>query len=148
MKEPVFRRSFLVVIVQLVLMGLFVLSISAADSKADSQNNGWKVPPNAGELKSPLPANEQALKRGKEIYMKQCATCHGKKGKGDGPAAKFLGKPLPDFTSPTMAQRSEGELFWKITNGKPPMPAWKSMLSEQDRWAVVLYLRSLAKSNK
>lgn len=148
MKKRRFRTVLLLVVFQLVFAGMIQLSVRAAESKADSQNTGWNVPPNAAELKSPLPATDQVIKKGREIYMKQCATCHGKSGKGDGPAAKFLGKPLPDFTSPAVAQQSEGVLFWKITNGNPPMPSWKAMLSEQDRWAVVLYLKSLAKSKK
>ena len=70
-------------------------------------------------------------------------TCHGPNGKGDGPAAAALPPPKPaDWTSSKLAGESDGELFWKISNGRGPMPSWKH-LPETDRWSVVYYIRSL-----
>ncbi|MCZ6765924.1 MAG: cytochrome c, partial [bacterium] len=49
---------------------------------------------------------------------------------------------LPDFTSAEMNKQSDGELFWKITTGKPPMPTFGQILSDEQRWLVVRYLRT------
>ena len=70
-------------------------------------------------------------------------TCHGASGKGDGAAAAALPPPKPaDWTSAKVQAETDGELFWKITNGRGAMPPWKH-LPEKDRWELVNYIRTL-----
>jgi len=69
-------------------------------------------------------------------------SCHGAKGKGDGPAAVALNPKPADWTSPAVQAESDGEIFWKISTGRGAMPSW-SFLPETDRWALVRYIRSL-----
>jgi len=79
-------------------------------------------------------------KAGKAIYQKHCAACHGRMGKGIG--------ALPDLSDPrTLADRSDETLFNKITKGGQGsgMPAWGSVLSEQQRWDVLAFIKTLAK---
>lgn len=86
---------------------------------------------------------------GKAIFDKNCVTCHGKEGKGDGPAAKAL-KPQPaNFHDPERMKKSDDELTNSITNGtktpegKPtPMVGWKGKLNEQQIADVLAYIRS------
>ena len=101
----------------------------------------WKAPADAKATKNPV----KGLGSAKKTVETNCVTCHGAGGKGDGAAAAALPPPKPaDWTSAKLAKESDGELFWKITNGRGPMPPWKS-LPDKDRWEVVNYIRTLKK---
>ncbi len=95
---------------------------------------------------NPYKPTPDLIKRGEEIYMQQCKACHGESGRGDGPAAKGL-DPKPSDLSFIMKRHiaTDEYLFWTISEGGKPigsaMPAYKDILSEKDRWAVILYLR-------
>ena len=104
----------------------------------------WTAPDSTCVVKNPVELTKTNVSLGKKIYTQQCATCHGSSGKGDGPAAKFLGKHLPDFTDSAMWNQTDGELFWKITGGKAPMPTFKDILAEEQRWQVINYIRTLS----
>ena len=70
--------------------------------------------------------------------------CHGKSFEGDGPAVAMFQKKPPDLSSQEARERlTDGEIFYKITVGKSPMPSMESKLSEDERWKVVHYVRSL-----
>lgn len=97
------------------------------------------------------PGNAQ---NGAKTYNKRCWWCHGKKGEANGPAAPFLVPPPRDFSlgvykyktsAPTTPLPRDEDLFNRITNGMPGtgMPAWNDVLSEQDRWDVVAYIKTL-----
>ena len=85
--------------------------------------------------------------QGKAIFDKQCITCHGAQGKGDGPASKMMMPPPADLTSPKIKSKPDGDLLQTIQNGRPPttMPAYKGQLSEQQIHDVLAYVRSLSK---
>lgn len=106
----------------------------------------WKAPAWADTLKNPY-ANrvEEALKMGERIYQQQCAVCHGPRGRGDGPAGMALNPRPADLTSKAVQAQTDGALFWKISEGRGAMPAFKGMLSEAERWQVVTYVRTLAR---
>ena len=95
------------------------------------------------EKKNPLPADAKTIEQGRKVAQINCVTCHGAKGKGDGAAAVALNPKPADWTSKTVQDDSDGELFWKITTGRGAMPAWRH-LPESDRWALVRYIRTLA----
>jgi mono/diheme cytochrome c family protein len=105
----------------------------------------WDAPASAKQTKNPISATESSLAAGKKIYFKRCVNCHGKIGNGDGPDAFDLGIHPAKFSDPRMREESDGALFWKITRGKKPMPAYESRLSPTERWNVINYLRTLAK---
>ena len=80
----------------------------------------------------------------KKLVETNCQSCHGS-GKGDGPAAAALPPTKPaDWTSARVASETDGEIFWKISNGRGAMPPWKH-LPENDRWDLVDYIRTLQK---
>lgn len=83
---------------------------------------------------------------GKTIFEKNCVTCHGPEGKGDGPAAIALSPKPKSFADPVVAAKTDKELFDTITKGRPgtPMTSYEKILSEQQRWDVLAYIRSLA----
>ncbi|MEO6435990.1 MAG: cytochrome c [Tepidisphaeraceae bacterium] len=133
--------------VGLVLSGLLAAMIMewswtparAADSSA---NDEWTAPARAARKKNPIAADEKSLAAGKAVYVKECASCHGETGKGDGSAAKDLNPKPRDLRVPKMWEQTDGSLFWKLTEGKKPMPSYDKLLSEDDRWHVINYTRS------
>jgi len=74
--------------------------------------------------------------------MKECQSCHGRRGRGDGPGARHLNVAVPDLTSADVRSETDGKWFDSITKGSKPMPAYRRRLSERQRWDVVNYLRS------
>ena len=104
----------------------------------------WMAPATEKEKKSPLPADEKVVAQGEKVAKVNCVACHGATGKGDGAAAAALNPKPADWTSGRVQEETDGELFWKISNGRGAMPPWKH-LPENDRWAVVQYIHSLKK---
>ena len=102
----------------------------------------WTAPPADKAKKNPLPDDKKVVEQGAKVAQVNCVTCHGAKGKGDGAAAAALNPKPADWTSKKVQEESDGELFWKISNGRGPMPPWKH-LPENDRWALVRYIRTL-----
>lgn len=104
----------------------------------------WVAPRSQAGNKNPIAANESSLAAGHKIYAKRCLECHGKAGNGDGPDAADLGIHPAKLSDPATREQTDGELFWKITTGKKPMPSYGSRLSPTDRWNVINYLRTLS----
>jgi mono/diheme cytochrome c family protein len=100
----------------------------------------WETP--AAEKGKKSPGGNAA--NGKKLAETNCVSCHGASGKGDGVAAAALNPKPADWTSAKVQAESEGSLFWKISNGRGPMPPWKH-LPEKDRWDLVAYVKSLKK---
>ena len=131
-------------LVLVIISGFFFTSSFAKEGSETSSSNRWIAPSTAKSITNPLTATPDVISAGRAIFVQQCAVCHGNSGKGDGPTAQYLGKKLPDFTSTEFSQQTDGEIFWKISNGNAPMPTFKDVLTEQQRWEVVNYLRTFA----
>ncbi|GAC1702692.1 MAG: hypothetical protein NVS9B4_08630 [Candidatus Acidiferrum sp.] len=114
---------------------------------AVNQKTAWNVPVEAKTLKNPIQSSDAALSSARIVYLENCAKCHGKTGAGDGPDA-HLYDPEPQKLAdpPRLAAMSDGELFYKISEGKRPMPAFKKRLTVDQRWRLVLLLRSMSRS--
>jgi mono/diheme cytochrome c family protein len=121
-------------------LGSTLVSFSAEQSKGK-----WMAPAAERQKKNPVAANESSLGAGQKIYLKRCAACHGNAGNGDGPDAADLGIHPAKLSDPAVREQTDGELFWKITTGKKPMPGYGSRLSATDRWNVINYLRTLGR---
>lgn len=121
-----------------VILGAALLVAGTGAGVAWAQGE-WKAPADAKAMKNPVKGVGNAQK----TVETNCVTCHGPKGKGDGVAAAALPPPKPaDWTSAKVQSETDGELFWKISNGRGAMPPWKS-LPEKDRWEVVNHIRTL-----
>lgn len=96
--------------------------------------------------KSQAPETVESLDLGKEIYLKNCQSCHGLSGKGDGVLANDLRKALPDFSS-TEWKEAKGITASHVYYGKGVMPSFKNRLSEKEIWSVTHYVHSLKKQN-
>lgn len=107
------------------------------------QQTPWKAPASADAKKNSLTSDAATITAGKTLYVSECQSCHGKKGKGDGPAAAPLGIPAGNFTSAATQGQSDGVLFWKISEGRKPMPSFKKKFTETQIWQTVVYMRTL-----
>jgi mono/diheme cytochrome c family protein len=117
-----------------------VLVLALAAGPAAWAQGEWKAPADARAAKNTVKGVGDA----KKLVDTNCVPCHGAGGKGDGPAAAALPIKPADWTSDKVQKQSDGELFWKISNGRGAMPPWKS-LPEKDRWELVNYIRTLKK---
>ena len=105
----------------------------------------WSVMAKARKLQNPVRATPEALAAGKESYREHCQSCHGENGDGKGDKAPELSVTPGDFTDGReMHHYADGELYWQITYGRRPMPAFASKLSEEKRWQLVDYIRTFA----
>ena len=82
------------------------------------------------------------------LYAKNCSSCHGLSGNGDGPAGKNLNpRPANIANFSKMPMATDGYLFWTISEGGIPiqtaMPAFRSSLKEEEIWKIIIYLRDM-----
>jgi mono/diheme cytochrome c family protein len=124
---------------------LFTALIASALMTLSAEQSKWSAPAAEAQKKNPVAATESSLAAGRKIYTKTCAMCHGKTGDADGPAVIELNIHPAKLSDPQLATQSDGALFWKITTGKKPMPAYGKRLSETDRWNLVNYIRTFSK---
>lgn len=96
-------------------------------------------------LRGPEPVTESSIASGRALYRESCIACHGERGRGNGPSAVDLDPPPADLAL-HVPQHTDGELFYMISRGMPnsAMPAWRSVLTDRERWEIVHYLRELA----
>jgi cbb3-type cytochrome c oxidase subunit III len=101
--------------------------------------------PEAQKLKNPIPGDESSVTEGRKIYLRQCASCHGPSGKGDGSMALAGGTPS-NLTDETWDHgSSDGEIFVVIRDGVgSDMESYKDRLTEKQMWQLVNYIRSLS----
>ncbi|SRR6266487_6433770 len=125
----------------LLVSSIFVIAIMS--SAFFYQQTPWNAPASADSKKNPLTNDDATLAAGKAVYVKECQSCHGKKGKGDGKSAADLDVPVGDMTSAKTQSQSDGALFWKISEGRKPMPSLKKKLNETQIWQSIVYMRTL-----
>lgn len=146
LKARLLGISFIMLVLSLSLHG--VANVYAAEDVLSPRVPADKMAA-AKAMKNPVPMNKDAVAEGKALYFGKgtCANCHGDMGRGDGPAAANFSNPPRDFTDAGWHKvRTDGEIFWAITNGTEyGMIPFGDMLSETERWQVLNYVRELGK---
>ena len=104
------------------------------------------TPAEAAALTNPLPETAADRARGKVYYEYYCIFCHGETGRGDGPVGLSYVPAPTDLQSPAVQSASDGELLRKMLLGTGHEPVLERIVPPQHRWYLVLYVRSLAKS--
>lgn len=110
-----------------------------------NKGQGWGVPDSVQNLKNPLAGDEKATKEGEKLFKTNCVTCHGVKGDGNSPLAASLNPKPKNLTAANVQGKTDGTIYWEITVGRPPMPSYKEILNENQRWSVINYIRELGK---
>ena len=110
-----------------------------------AQPKPWVVPANFKTMKNPVAVGDVSTKAGLALYTKNCASCHGRAGLGDGVKARSL-KDFPgDFSKADFQKQSDGDLFYKSKTGRNEMPKYEGKLTDDDIWNIVNYMRTLKK---
>lgn len=101
-------------------------------------------PPDIPAVTNPVEATDASMSQGKELYMEYCTTCHGRNGGGAGPAAHGITTaPPPLWRWHDTDSSADGYLYWFITNGRNEMPPWGVLLSENERWDLINYIKTI-----
>src|SRR3984885_6859251 len=103
------------------------------------------IPLEAGKMKNPLPATDEVVSQGREVFLGSCAQCHGADARGDTDIGRNMYPPAMDLSSSHVQHWSDAELFWIIQNGVrlTGMPSWKSSISDNDTWKLARFIHSL-----
>lgn len=109
-----------------------------------AQWSDWIAPEWTDTISNPIADQNSAIQEGRILFNSICFVCHGTEGKGDGINAPALEKLPADLTSIAVQKQSDGALFWKISEGKPPMLSFKTSLSEEQRWKIISYIRQFS----
>jgi mono/diheme cytochrome c family protein len=138
-------RHFQISVLMVSIFTLLTFAYSAGSAAADSMTEKWLSPAPSAAKKNPVASTQNSIAAGQKIYSKTCVMCHGKTGDADGPAVIELNIHPARLSSSELTAESDGALFWKITTGKKPMPAYGKRLSDTDRWNLVNYIRTIPK---
>ncbi|RMD84484.1 MAG: cytochrome c [Candidatus Dadabacteria bacterium] len=149
------------IFVLLLIFAFVLLPISVTAHDKDQGGHGGMHMSHMNEVKSmlkkelgeryndPLPTPlKEDIEAGSKIFFTYCTACHGKSGKGDGPAAKSLPSKPANFTDPAHATfYSDQGRLWIIKNGVPntPMTGWKGVLTDDEALKVLYYVKTLIK---
>lgn len=109
------------------------------------QAHRWPVPKEATQKQNPISLNQVSVSNGKEIYTQNCAYCHGDNARGLSSDVTGFPNDTPNLIQ-ALKNHTDGDLHWKIQNGKDAMPSFQEDLSENDIWDVINYIKSLIKS--
>ncbi|MEI7595412.1 MAG: c-type cytochrome [Bacteroidota bacterium] len=130
---------------KLVFFNLAALVIIVALTTAFSAGKEpWVIPAKYKAMKNTVKSNADNIKVGKALWDKQCKSCHGGAGKGDGVKAKGLKTSCGDMAAAAFQAQTDGEIYFQSFIGRNEMPNFeKKIADETDRWSVVNYIRSL-----
>ncbi|MCX6322143.1 MAG: cytochrome c [Bacteroidia bacterium] len=127
---------------KLFFVGAAVLMLSAT---LVAQPKPWVVPANFKSMKNPVAKGDASTKAGLTIYTKNCSSCHGKAGLGDGVKARALKEFPGDFSKADFQGQSDGDHFYKTKSGRGEMPKYEGKLSDDDIWNTVNFMRTFKK---
>ena len=125
-----------------ILLLAIVISLASFTVVAEP----WPVPDKFMKMPNPIKSDAESLATGKSVWVKQCQSCHGKAGKGDGTKAAQLKTVPPDLTKADVQSQPDGALFYKTEEGRDDMPAFKKKIADKDEvWSVINYMRTFKK---
>lgn len=128
-----------------VLAGVLLLTACGTSSESSTSSEPLATVPAefAGKTN---PFGAEAATEGAKVFQSNCEMCHGPQGHGDGPASGSL-EPKPKNLAELQENVGDDYLFWRISDGKPgtSMVAWKNILTEEQIWHAVSFIRSLEK---
>lgn len=136
----------------ILLLASMLLASCTADRRPSSFESNLAnvakdvaIPVEARGIRNPVPASDEVIKSGQQIYSQSCALCHGADGHGDTNLGRGMYPPAIDLTSPHVQRWTDADLFWIVQNGiaLTGMPSWKSILSTADTWKLAQFIHAL-----
>lgn len=112
-----------------------------AKNAASAPAGHWSGPATERTLVNPVQFTREGLIQAGEIYRENCIACHGGEGHGNGPLAKDL-DTQPSNLFLMAPSHADGDLRWKIAKGRGEMPGWEDVLSDEQIWTLVHYLKT------
>jgi hypothetical protein len=111
----------------------------------DLQGQEWIVPDDKKGRLCTFPFDDNTRMSGQKLYTLNCMSCHGTPGK-----LNFLNlvPPPGDPATEKIQKNSDGEIFYKVTTGRGQMPSFRSVLTSDEMWNIISYLRSFNKLYK
>ncbi len=106
----------------------------------------WMVSDTKQKEKNPVAFSDASVKDGKVQFMANCKSCHGDPGKDNG--LPLVPKPTDLTLQAFLDLNTDGSIYHKMTDGQITMPSYKAILSDQQRWSIVNFLRSMDKNHK
>jgi mono/diheme cytochrome c family protein len=134
-------NKILVVVSFLFASALFISMTFTANKAAEP----WEVPAKFTNMENPEAANDESVKMGRMLYTKNCASCHGKTGLGDGSKARGLDTHPGDMSGSAYQSQTDGEHFYKSKFGRGEMPKYEGKIADEDIWHMVNFMRTLKK---
>jgi mono/diheme cytochrome c family protein len=127
----------------IALLGMIVIAIVLAVMRRGE----WIIPDEAKQRRNPLQTSPQVLESARPLYTEKCERCHGVTGKGNGPeSARQYPSPSDLTDTQRMNALTDGAIFYQISEGRRPMPSFKRRMTEDQRWQLVLLIRSFART--
>lgn len=129
-----------------IMAGMFMM-LSFINPQEQTQHAPWDIPQEYLDKTNPYDEYSSDMKRmGKMLWSKHCKSCHGNKGEGDGPKARQLETFPGDFTTEAFQNQTDGAMYYKSFVGRDEMPNYeKKIADEEERWALIYYMRDLKK---
>jgi mono/diheme cytochrome c family protein len=140
MKSFHFKNSYFNNVLLIIVIGLISFSFHVP-----FQQNPWVIDAKYKTMKNPVKADDASITAGKDLWIKNCASCHGKTGLGDGVMARKLATFSGDFSTPAYQNQTDGEIFGKTKVGRDEMPGYGGKLSDEGIWHTVNYSRTFKK---
>lgn len=125
---------------------VLVVSITSMAFINVQQTKPWPVPEKNAKMANPVKSNSESISAGKALWSLHCASCHGKKGLGDGSKAAQLKTQPQDMSKSALQSQSDGAIYYKISEGRDDMPSFKKKIPDaEDIWSLVNFVRTLKK---
>ena len=125
----------------LFVAALFVSMTFTAQEPAEP----WEVPAKFKSMENPEATDAESVKVGRMLYNKNCASCHGKTGLGDGSKARGLDTHPGDMSASAYQSQTDGEHFYKSKFGRNEMPKYEGKVADEDIWHMVNFMRTFKK---
>lgn len=130
----------------LPLIALFTVVLLVAFVAPQDKDFGgpWEVPAKYKTMKNTFADDASLVKVGKMMYSKHCKSCHGSRGLGDGSKAASMKVAMRPFNSEDVQKNSDGVLYYQSIIGRGEMPNFeKKIPDDEDRWALIMFMRTM-----
>ena len=140
------RRSFLLLsVVVCASLGVSWAGQDTQENSDKSKTADYKITPEDAARVNPIKSSPEGLAEARKVFGYDCAMCHGDKGDGKGDVVESMKLTMHDWREPaTLANMTDGEIFYILTKGKGKMMAEGDRLPEKLRWNMVNLVRAMA----